>query len=218
MSSRTCFSNRPGRALGISVVELVVSLAVLSIIATTGVPAFSNFIQSNRISESSFDVLGTINLARTEAVKRRTRVVLCRSADPSASTPSCGGSANKWTTGWLIFVAAVLLVLVGAPLFLGIGVAALGAVTLIQDFSGLLVARDMFDAVKKEELLAIPFFVLAGNIMTQGSIAERLVGVARAFMGRTPGGLGLASVFACVIFAAISGSSPEAIFSRRWAH
>lgn len=116
-------------------------------------------------------------------------------------------------TGWLILVGAILLILVGAPLFLGIGVAALGAVTLIQDFSGLLVARDMFDAVKKEELLAIPFFVLAGNIMTQGSIAERLVGVARAFMGRTPGGLGLASVFACVIFAAISGSSPVTVIA-----
>ncbi len=117
------------------------------------------------------------------------------------------------STGWMILVAAVLLILVGAPLFLGIGVAALGAVTLIQDFSGLIVARDMFDAVKKEELLAIPFFVLAGNIMTQGTIAERLVGVARAFMGRTPGGLGLASVFACVIFAAISGSSPVTVIA-----
>ena len=117
------------------------------------------------------------------------------------------------STGWLIFVGALLLILVGAPLFLGIGVASLGAVTLIQDFSGLLVARDMFDAVKKEELLAIPFFVLAGNIMTQGTIAERLVGVARAFMGRTPGGLGLASVFACVIFAAISGSSPVTVIA-----
>ncbi|MEC7946281.1 MAG: TRAP transporter large permease subunit, partial [Myxococcota bacterium] len=117
------------------------------------------------------------------------------------------------STGWLIFAAALLLVLVGAPLFLGIGVAALGAVTLIQDFSGLLVARDMFEAVKKEELLAIPFFVLAGNIMTQGTIAERLVGVARAFMGRTPGGLGLASIFACVIFAAISGSSPVTVIA-----
>jgi C4-dicarboxylate transporter, DctM subunit len=121
--------------------------------------------------------------------------------------------AASGSIGWAIFVGALLLILVGAPLFLGIGVAALAAVTLIQDFSGLIIARDMFDAVKKEELLAIPFFVLAGNIMTQGSIAERLVGVARAAMGRTPGGLGLASVFACVIFAAISGSSPVTVIA-----
>lgn len=116
-------------------------------------------------------------------------------------------------TGWLIFIAAFLMILVGAPLFLAIGTAAVACVTLIQGYDGTLVAKDMFEAVKKEELLAIPFFVLAGNIMTQGSIAERLVGVARAAMGKTPGGLGLASIFACVIFAAISGSSPVTVIA-----
>ena len=115
--------------------------------------------------------------------------------------------------GWLIFAGALLMVLVGAPLFLAIGTAAVASVTLIQGYDGAIVAKDMFEAVKKEELLAIPFFVLAGNIMTQGSIAERLVGVARAFMGKTPGGLGLASIFACVIFAAISGSSPVTVIA-----
>jgi type IV fimbrial biogenesis protein FimT len=102
---RTCFSGCPSGNVGISIVELVVSLAVVSILATTGVPAFSSFIQSNRLNESSFDMLATINLARTEAVKRRTRVVLCRSADPTLPTPSCGGSANTWTTGWLVFAS-----------------------------------------------------------------------------------------------------------------
>jgi len=102
---RTCSSDCPSGKLGISIVELVVSLAVVSILATTGVPAFSSFIQSNRLTETSFDMLATINLARTEAVKRRTRVVLCRSADPTSTTPSCGGSANTWTTGWLVFAS-----------------------------------------------------------------------------------------------------------------
>lgn len=105
MKKQTCLHRRRDSVLGISIVELVVSLAVVSILATTGVPAFSNFIQSNRISESAFDVLGTINLARGEAVKRRTRVVLCRSGNPAAATPACGGGANNWTTGWLIFSA-----------------------------------------------------------------------------------------------------------------
>jgi len=102
---RTRFSDCPSGIVGISIVELVVSLAVVSILATTGVPAFSSFIQSNRLTETSFDMLATINLARTEAVKRRTRVVLCRSADPTSTTPSCGGSANTWTTGWLVFAS-----------------------------------------------------------------------------------------------------------------
>jgi C4-dicarboxylate transporter DctM subunit len=113
----------------------------------------------------------------------------------------------------LIFMGAVLLILVGAPLFLTVGVASVACVTLIQDISGYVVAKDMYEAVKKEELLAIPFFVLAGNIMTQGSIANRLVALARAVMGKTPGGLGIATIFACVIFAAISGSSPVTVIA-----
>jgi C4-dicarboxylate transporter DctM subunit len=113
----------------------------------------------------------------------------------------------------LIFMGAVLLILVGAPLFLTVGVASVACVTLIQDISGYIVAKDMYEAVKKEELLAIPFFVLAGNIMTQGSIANRLVALARAVMGKTPGGLGIATIFACVIFAAISGSSPVTVIA-----
>ncbi len=102
---RTRFSDCPSGIVGISIVELVVSLAVVSILVTTGVPAFSSFVQSNRLTETSFDMLATLNLARTEAVKRRTRVVLCRSADPTSTIPSCGGSANTWTTGWLVFAS-----------------------------------------------------------------------------------------------------------------
>jgi len=105
MMKQRCPSDRPDRVAGITIIELMVSLAVVSILVTTGVPAFSNFIQSNKISESAFNALGTINLARGEAVKRRTRVVLCRSADPAAATPSCGGGANTWTSGWLVFAS-----------------------------------------------------------------------------------------------------------------
>ena len=123
------------------------------------------------------------------------------------------GATLGLSTGWLILMGGLLLVLTGAPLFLAIGVAAVGSVTLIQDFSPAIVAKDMFEAVKKEELLAIPFFVLAGNLMTHGTIAEKLVGVARAAMGRMPGGLGLATVAACVFFAAISGSSPVTVIA-----
>jgi len=116
-------------------------------------------------------------------------------------------------TSTIIFMGAILLILVGAPLFLTVGVASVACVTMIQDISGYVVAKDMYEAVKKEELLAIPFFVLAGNIMTQGSIADRLVSLARAVMGKTPGGLGIATIFACVIFAAISGSSPVTVIA-----
>lgn len=123
------------------------------------------------------------------------------------------GAALYFGSGTLILITAVLLVLTGAPLFVAIGVAALCCATLIGNYDSVSVVTDMFEATKKHELLAIPFFVLAGQLMTQGSIAERLIGFARAVMGPVPGGLGLATVFACVIFAAISGSSPVTVIA-----
>jgi len=115
--------------------------------------------------------------------------------------------------GALILIAAVLMVFLGAPLFVAVGTAALASVVLISEMSGISVATDMFEACKKKELLAIPFFVLAGNLMTKGSLANRLIGVARALMAPIPGGLGLATVFACALFAAISGSSPVTVIA-----
>ena len=123
------------------------------------------------------------------------------------------GATLVFGKGGLILATGIILILMGAPLFLAIGMSALSCVILIQGFSPDHIAKDMFEAVKKPELLAIPFFVLAGNIMTQGTIARRLVNVAKAAMGRTPGGLGLATIFACVIFAAISGSSPVTVIA-----
>ena len=93
------------RMTGITVIELLMALAVAAILMGLGAPGLSHFIKNNRLSESSFDMLGTINLARSEAVKRRVRVVLCRSADPQAATPSCGGAERTWTTGWLVFAS-----------------------------------------------------------------------------------------------------------------
>ena len=132
---RTGFSGCPSGNVGISIVELVVSLAIVAILATTGVPAFSSFIQSNRLNESSFDMLATINLARTEAVKRRTRVLLCRSADPTLPTPSCGGSANTWTTGWLVFASgdSNSTYEAGTDTLLGIGLVDSSKVTVITN-------------------------------------------------------------------------------------
>jgi type IV fimbrial biogenesis protein FimT len=132
---RTGFSGCPSGNVGISIIELVVSLAIVAILATTGVPAFSSFIQSNRLNESSFDMLATINLARTEAVKRRTRVLLCRSADPTLPTPSCGGSANTWTTGWLVFASgdSNSTYEAGTDTLLGIGLVDSSNVTVITN-------------------------------------------------------------------------------------
>jgi C4-dicarboxylate transporter DctM subunit len=71
----------------------------------------------------------------------------------------------------------------------------------------------MASLTTKNVLLAIPFFVVSGAIMSAGDIANRLVGVAKAFTGSLPGGLAIATVGGCVFFAAISGSSPVTVIA-----
>lgn len=72
---------------------------------------------------------------------------------------------------------------------------------------------DMWTAMDNHVLLAIPMFIIAGAIMSRGSIAERLIEVVRALTEWLPGGLGLATIISCAIFAAISGSSPATLLA-----
>ena len=118
-----------------------------------------------------------------------------------------------WGTGPLILLGSLLLVFLGAPLFVGVGFGTVAAWVLLRDGSVENVINDMFEATKKQELLAIPFFVLAGNLMTEGSIARRLIDIARISLGGIPGGLGVGAVIACAFFAAISGSSPVTVIA-----
>ncbi len=118
-----------------------------------------------------------------------------------------------WGTGTMIVVSAILVVMLGAPLFVGVGIGTLAAWVLLRAGSAETVVTDMFEAAKKQELLAIPFFVLAGNLMTEGSIARRLVHIARVSLAAVPGGLGIAAVVSCAFFAAISGSSPVTVIA-----
>ncbi len=69
------------------------------------------------------------------------------------------------------------------------------------------IVQDMWTGADKEVLLSIPLFILAGNIMTRGSIAERLIGIVAAFTAPLPGGMAAATILSCAVFAAISGSS-----------
>ncbi len=118
-------------------------------------------------------------------------------------------------TAGLVVLAGFVLIALGVPLF-----AVIGSMTLLSfgvfthipsDKWGFLVAQKMFGILNKEALLAIPFFVLAGVIMTGGGISRKLIGFARSLVSWLPGGLGVATVFACLIFAAISGSSAATV-------
>ncbi|MEK6708673.1 MAG: GspH/FimT family pseudopilin [Pseudomonadota bacterium] len=83
---------------GMTLVEVLVALSVLSILLAIGVPAFNQFVISNRLSAYSSDMLSTLTLARSEAIKRNSQVVLCKSADGE----TCAG-AGSWNQGWIEF-------------------------------------------------------------------------------------------------------------------
>ena len=114
-------------------------------------------------------------------------------------------------------LAAVILggMLLAEPLFVVLGgmtVAAFllwGGRTEVSQFS-ILIER-IVSIADNEALLAIPFFILSGAIMARGQISARLIGFARALVGWLPGGMAISTVIACMIFAAISGSSPATV-------
>jgi C4-dicarboxylate transporter DctM subunit len=119
-----------------------------------------------------------------------------------------------------VTIAAILLALaiIGAPLFVIVGVVTGAAYYLYTDtiegfHSFTQLTAPMEGLVSKGEFLAIPLFMAAGAIMTGGGLATRLVRVMKAGLGWMPGGLGVASVAACMFFAAISGSSPVTLIA-----
>jgi C4-dicarboxylate transporter, DctM subunit len=123
---------------------------------------------------------------------------------------------------WIIILAVVLLLALGEPLFVILGSLAVLCFAVLSQLDGdvslsLHLMREIMekigDLADKDVLLAIPFFVIAGAIMTKGEISGKLIGVARALVGWLPGGLGVATVLACAFFAAISGSSPATVIA-----
>ena len=118
-------------------------------------------------------------------------------------------------TAYAIIGVMLGCVLLGQPLFVlmgGITLLSFYAVIGYREIDELVVIVDkLLELASKEVLLAIPFFVVAGELMTQGSLAKRLIEVARAVFGFMPGGLAVAGVAGCVFFAAISGSSPVTV-------
>lgn len=113
----------------------------------------------------------------------------------------------------ILFPIVIATVLLGLPLYAIMGVIASFCYVVLAGEPLSVVIGDIYYAADKEVLLAVPLFVLAGQIMTKGSISRRLIQVATAFTRPIPGGLGLAAVFSCSVFAAISGSSPVTLIA-----
>lgn len=84
-------------------IELMIALAVLSIIISVGLPRMSVFFKGNRMVVNANDMIAGLNIARSEAIKRNGRVSICKSANAGAVTPSCETSGG-WDQGWFVFV------------------------------------------------------------------------------------------------------------------
>ena len=114
----------------------------------------------------------------------------------------------------LFLILAVLLVLLalGVPIAYSIGIAALTAIlpTMSLDVSVVTAAQRTFVGMSSFSLTAIPFFILAGNLMNQGGIAKRLVDFVMALLGKLPGALLVTNAGANALFGAISGSASAA--------
>lgn len=114
----------------------------------------------------------------------------------------------------VLLVAFVTLLLLEVPVAFVIGLATLlGALALGREGSFVSLASDMANGLDSFPLLAIPFFILAGELMAAGGLARRLIDFAASIVGRMPGGLALINTLTCMLFGAVSGSATAAISS-----
>jgi C4-dicarboxylate transporter DctM subunit len=111
----------------------------------------------------------------------------------------------------VIFGLLAVLMLTGMPISISLGLTVLTFLFTMTQVPLESVALKLFTGIEKFEIMAIPFFILAGNFLTHGGVAKRMINFATSMVGHWYGGLGLAGVLACALFAAVSGSSPATV-------
>ena len=111
----------------------------------------------------------------------------------------------------IIFLLLVALMLTGMPISIALGLTVLTFLFTLTSVPIEAVALKLFTGIENFEIMAIPFFILSGNFLTHGGVARRMIDFATSMIGHWPGGLGLAGVLACALFAAVSGSSPATV-------
>jgi type IV fimbrial biogenesis protein FimT len=88
---------------GFTLVELLVTIAVLAILVSLSAPSFTAMIRNNRLTAVSNEITGSLNFARSEAIKRAANVTVCKTVDASVVNPVCATS-GEWSGGWMVFV------------------------------------------------------------------------------------------------------------------
>lgn len=111
----------------------------------------------------------------------------------------------------LIFSLLLVLMLTGMPVSIALGLTVLTFLFTMTEVPVQAVALKLFTGIEKFEIMAIPFFILAGNFLTHGGVARRMINFASSMVGHWHGGLALSGVLACALFAAVSGSSPATV-------
>lgn len=112
----------------------------------------------------------------------------------------------------LLFAMVVGLMMIGVPIAVSLGMSSVMFLLIFSDSSLASVAQTLFSAFEGHStLMAIPFFILASSFMSTGGVAERIIRFSIACVGHLRGGLAIAGVFACMMFAALSGSSPATV-------
>ena len=116
--------------------------------------------------------------------------------------------------GVILFVIFAVCLVIGVPVSISLGAASLCAVVFGDlTASSTVVAQRIFGGLQSSSIMAIAFFVLAGNLMTKGGISRRIVRFASCLVGNVRGGMSLALVLACAFFAALSGSAPATVIA-----
>lgn len=147
------------------------------------------------------------------------------SASTEAAVLMTPKRAATWVIGILVSLAAIAsfgnagivfalligLMLTGMPISISLGLTVLTFLFFMSSVPVETVAMKLFTGIEKFEIMAIPFFILAGNFLTHGGVAKRMIRFATSMVGHWHGGLGLAGVMACALFAAVSGSSPATV-------
>lgn len=121
-----------------------------------------------------------------------------------------GGLSTLGNAG-VVFAILAALMLTGMPISISLGLTVLSFLFFFSDVPTEAVALKLFTGIEKFEIMAIPFFILAGNFLTHGGVAKRMINFATALVGHFNGGLALGGVVACALFAAVSGSSPATV-------
>ncbi len=115
-------------------------------------------------------------------------------------------------TALVLFSLFFILLLLSVPVAVALGLSTFITAYFFEGYDSLVdLASNLFSQLDKYALMAIPMFILAGNLLSKGGSAKRIIEFAKAFVGHLPGGLPIAAILASIVFAAVSGSSPATV-------